>query len=528
MGPARVRVGAQRSRLEAASTEHRNAPRLSPCRLQQAFILNLSQHWFPIRRFGGQKWYNLNRCGFQRDPSSCARSVADGPACPLSFNEQPQAVSDLYLGMTLNQAETEGYSVFVLRPSEPAHASSSSSRREPSILETARADRMAEQLSVSGVSTEAQAFATKAAANGVDWASYGNFDDEDAELQAALAASVASASGTPITSTPPSRPISSLPSRPPSARQVSLEPDDPVAASRARAQAQLERFGRDQAAALRGEDAEMGFGSFGVRSRSTRAGQSSAAGNPSASTSGASSRDEAAHSVRRRRQADPEPVLLDESDDEGVGPTATIGLPFTQRRPSAEDRPPVAASHTDEDEEMMRRAIAESLREQEACDSLAASSGARTAMDAEDDGADEDGEDLGGEIEVDYRDDDYLARPPSLPAYLDSHADLSAFGTYDRVYDEEDAELQRAIKASMQGIPDDYSAPALALPVPQPSPFIRRPSPPPLQTTPAAKPDRKGDAVDADDDDDDPDDDGAEAPALMPEQIRALRLARFG
>jgi ataxin-3 len=508
-------------------------------RLQQAFIFNLSQHWFSIRRFGGQKWYNLNRCGAARPPLGM-RLSADPPALLCSFNEQPQAVSDLYLGMTLNQAEAEGYSVFVVRPSEPSHTGSTSTAAEPTMLETSRADRMAEQLGATGLSAAPHASGSSSAANGasVDWTSYGNFDDEDAELQAALAASVASAGGSPAALTPPSRPISSLPSRPPSVRQASLEADDPVAASRARAQAQLERFQRDQAAALRGEDA----GSFEIPSRSTRVGQSSRAANIGAGTSGASSRDDTASLSRRRRQGDPEPVVLDDSDDDAEDPASSLGLPVPPTRRSTVIRSPSAASPAprrhDEDEEMMRRAVAESLREQEARDSLAASTSARTAMDMADNEEElpvEDDEDLDNDIQINYQDDYDLvsmaARPPSMPAYLES-TDFSAFSAYDRNYDEEDAELQRAIKASMEGIPIDYTAPALALPPPQPSPFMRRASPPlPLphvsnEPTPVAEPAR----ADDDDADDDDNDDDAEAapPALTPEEIRALRLARFG
>ncbi len=61
---------------------------------QLAFILNLEQHWFTLRRFGltsvgedaGQgHWFNLN-----------------------SFLTAPEWVGKLYLGMVLQQAEAEG------------------------------------------------------------------------------------------------------------------------------------------------------------------------------------------------------------------------------------------------------------------------------------------------------------------------------------------------------------------------------------------------------------------------------------
>nr|XP_019044211.1 ataxin-3 [Kwoniella bestiolae CBS 10118]OCF23141.1 ataxin-3 [Kwoniella bestiolae CBS 10118] len=67
---------------------------------QVAFILNLSSHWFPLRRFSTfppsssaiKRWYNLN-----------------------SFLPQPEWISPTYLRMVLTQAEEEGYSVFVVR-----------------------------------------------------------------------------------------------------------------------------------------------------------------------------------------------------------------------------------------------------------------------------------------------------------------------------------------------------------------------------------------------------------------------------
>jgi hypothetical protein len=63
-------------------------------RLQSAFILNLQNHWLPIRRFSSpNRWYNLN-----------------------SFLDAPQWISPTFLAMVLAQAEEEGYNVFVVRP----------------------------------------------------------------------------------------------------------------------------------------------------------------------------------------------------------------------------------------------------------------------------------------------------------------------------------------------------------------------------------------------------------------------------
>lgn len=64
-------------------------------------MLNLSSHWFALRRFAPQpfppnstrRWYNMN-----------------------SFLTQgPEWISPTYLRLVLTQAEKEGYSVFVVR-----------------------------------------------------------------------------------------------------------------------------------------------------------------------------------------------------------------------------------------------------------------------------------------------------------------------------------------------------------------------------------------------------------------------------
>ncbi|KAJ1344176.1 hypothetical protein BSLG_001316 [Batrachochytrium salamandrivorans] len=60
---------------------------------EQAFICNLDEHWFTLRRFGGSpnRWYNLN-----------------------SLFKEPKYVSETYLGMFISQLEMEGYSIFVV------------------------------------------------------------------------------------------------------------------------------------------------------------------------------------------------------------------------------------------------------------------------------------------------------------------------------------------------------------------------------------------------------------------------------
>lgn len=69
-------------------------PTLGDTREQSAFIMNLSQHWLPLRRFAGRsdRWYNLN-----------------------SLLVSPEWLSSEYLSLAINTAEDEGHSVFVVR-----------------------------------------------------------------------------------------------------------------------------------------------------------------------------------------------------------------------------------------------------------------------------------------------------------------------------------------------------------------------------------------------------------------------------
>ncbi|KAI8816310.1 Ataxin-3 [Fimicolochytrium jonesii] len=82
---------------------------------EQAFVCNLQEHWFTLRRFGNspKRWYNLN-------------SVFDGP----------DYVSETYLGLLLAQLQNEGYSIFIvngtLAPSEADIYAESSPVPDPS------------------------------------------------------------------------------------------------------------------------------------------------------------------------------------------------------------------------------------------------------------------------------------------------------------------------------------------------------------------------------------------------------------
>lgn len=72
---------------------------------QMGFILNQSQHWYALRRFGR----------VSPDPALDA-DPGDGHWFNLnSFLTKPERIGKLYLGMFLQQAETEGMPPTYLR-----------------------------------------------------------------------------------------------------------------------------------------------------------------------------------------------------------------------------------------------------------------------------------------------------------------------------------------------------------------------------------------------------------------------------
>ncbi|KAH7339919.1 Josephin-domain-containing protein [Rhizoctonia solani] len=402
---------------------------------QLAFVLNLEQHWFTIRRFGHPKrkghWFNLN-----------------------SFLESPEWVGNTYLGMVLQQAEKEGYSVFVVRPLDPSNP-------EHMLPET-EGDLIAETLDAGDFEGQVQRISTTRtqtgpsaiAGPGPSSTSTG-FENEDMQMQRALQASIAAGYGggsiydfpeepTASSSGPSAPPIrpSSLglgyggDRGPPSRRtpvSVADDPptpqfeDDPVAASAARARLRLEQMQREQAAAM---NVLGGVGGLG-------GGYEAVELDPAA----AARRREAQDRVRRARE---------------------------------------------EEEEEVRRAMEESLKAHEQEDS---------------------GDDLS------------RYNTPPIPG---AH------------YDDEDAELQAALKASLES---HTASTASRVPVPVP---VRAPSaaasPAPAPSASTAKP-----AEDEDEDEDESDEEEEEqAPAASspeveakaevadPDEVRRRRLARFG
>ncbi|CAE7204875.1 unnamed protein product [Rhizoctonia solani] len=407
---------------------------------QMGFVLNLEQHWFTIRRFGHPRrkghWFNLN-----------------------SFLESPEWVGNTYLGMVLQQAEKEGYSVFVVRPVDPSNPEN--------MLPETEADLIAETLDPGDFGGQVQRISTTRTQSGPSNAITGagsssaptGLENEDMELQRALQASIAAGYGggsvyefsdEPAASTsapsvraaplglgyggdsgPPSRRTPVPADDPPTPRFE----DDPVAASAARARLRLEQMQREQAAAM------QGLGGLG-------GGYETVELDPAA----ASRRREAQDRVRRARE---------------------------------------------EEEEQVRQAMEASLRAHE--------------QDEDDDNSSR------------------YATPP-VPG---------GFGVGNRNYDDEDAELQAALRASLESHAASSATPAA---VPRPAPGAPVPAPAavraPSATAPSAPPVPKPTEDDEEDEEDEEEEEQAPAPpspevqvkaeVADPDELRRRRLARFG
>lgn len=198
---------------------------------QLAFILNYEQHWFTLRRFGPH-WFNLN-----------------------SFSE-PEWISKLYLGMVLQQAEADGYSVFAVTQADTS---------TPSALPHTAADDLAATLPEPHSANRPNLQSLNSRGSGATLAGdriavIEGLEDEDYELQAALQASLM---GDISTGQPPPVAHRSVPP-PPSEHEFSvqsrfetpLEPAsssylDPVAETTERNRLLLERMKAEQEYARR-------------------------------------------------------------------------------------------------------------------------------------------------------------------------------------------------------------------------------------------------------------------------------------
>lgn len=401
---------------------------------QLGFILNLNQHWFTLRRFGQASpnpdedqglghWFNLD-----------------------SALEGPQWVGNLYLTMVIQQAEQDGYSVFVVRQTDI---------NGPLALPRTEADELAAQLS--------EPMSSRPDSTSQDTAhSMEDFEDEDMDLQQALQASLAiEGHRPPLSSSPHSefnlesslplpvppplmtresrrwRPMASGAQTPvqlpilrsgsddisgPSSGDVSPVHDDPVAASLARNRSIMERMRIEQEMALRDnyQDVDM-------------------------------------QEVSRRRR------------------------------------------EHEEEEEMVRQAIAESeaLHQQEQHPRQAELVGQNTTVE--------------GEIGP-------FPQPPYAP---------TSSGSAHRVYDDEDAELQAALRASLEDVPEGYQIPDSPPPMMIP-PLHQLVERPPVPETMARTSSMGTDTGDSEMESETLSIASPEDEQISMEEMRRRRLARFG
>lgn len=361
---------------------------------QTAFVLNQNQHWYTLRRFGDLSipgdghWFNLD-----------------------SNKRQPQWISKLYLGMFLQQAESDGYSIFTVTQIDPD---------APSQLPHIDADDIASTFPDP----------TSASSSPRDDVEPG-LENEDMELQAALQASLAGAgepggswampssyppvqsslSASDIRGSRPTRGV--MPGIPPNQDPYGNADVDPITASMERDRVLMERMRYEQ---------ELGF----------------------------------------RQQYEEEAARF--------------------RR----QQPPHGPQARDDNEEVhFRRAIADSLADRRA----------RGELDDDDDS----------------EDSDYVPPPQARIPY--------SKGPLDRVYDDDDADFQAALRASLENAPTEFTP----LPVQ------------PLQTRQAPSPHISA-AVEGNEIDDQSEADTntiaseSEAPeeSVSVEEMRRRRLARFG
>ncbi|KAG8864565.1 hypothetical protein FRB96_005068 [Tulasnella sp. 330] len=309
--------------------------------LQPAFVLNLDSHWYTLRRFGPVAldfhWFNLN-----------------------SLLKRPEYVSNTLLAMTLQQAEAEGYSVFVVRALDDYNPLSSSPLPETNLdIVAATIPRLASYKSPSGGSPVQAGSSGHNQLKGRSLLSDSfGFEDEDMELQRALQASLA---------------------------EGGFEDPGPVFAKGL----------AHEAAADLPDKAFSAFQASMARQRETLANA-------------------------RREQ---EEALRESVQNE-------VASGSVRRRQTAGE---------EEEEEMMRRALEESM------------AAAKGTTAAEEDNADP--------IDMD-------ASLPTTPLHT-ALRDLPPpehFGG-PRMLDDEDAELQAALRASLENVPEGFTVPEVPLPV---------------------------------------------------------------
>lgn len=380
---------------------------------QLAFILNHNHHWYTLRRFGltpeGGHWFNLD-----------------------SSEREPRRIGKTYLGMFLQQAEQNGYSVFAVTPADSG-----------STLLRTRADEVAE--SAPELSSNVH-MSSATESTSLD-AGYG---DEDMDLQAALQASLMDGIDHRASTAPGASSPGTTPYPPP------LIPAD-----------------RD-IAGVRDRQVPNAMSSSNwvhLRSPPVRETYENADPDPVRTSM------ERNRVIMERMRREQEMALREQYEAEA----ARFGM--TRQEGS------IRTSEQDEEDEHIRRAIAASLVNHP-------NSGEEHDIIA-DDGDDED-------------DDEYHSTPPA--------------GQVHRVYDDDDADLQAALKASLENVPLGFTLPVS----PAPRPTQRFASPPPAPTTYAEQETEVGAESDLEEDTSRPPSEAPKEEELSIEEIRRRRLARFG
>lgn len=369
--------------------------------LQPGFILNLEQHWYALRRFGqlghNFHWFNLN-----------------------SFETEPKWISTTFLGMTLQQAEQEGYSVFVVKPLDPQGDNAQDTL-------PCDADNIAVTIPPPSSNPNISNISNLAMQDmGLDL-------DDDPELQIALQASLQGARETNAF------------------RSAAVEEDDDLPLPD-------EAFKAFQQSVARQKDSIM------------------------------QARMEQEEALRQIRVA-----------EVASGPS---------RRRTAGD---------EEEEELLRRALEESQKSTRVDN---ATGGNPALM-------------MSSTMRNAFGQDRQFPPPSAMPSPIKPRVQpLSS-----RHYDDEDEDLQAALKASLETAPLNFKVPDPAqLPSRSMSPTKPPANPAPLFNT--GSPSKPGKAVaveeeDDDDEDDEDDEDMVSAPSspkeeMSMEEIRKMRLARFG
>ncbi|KAG8979456.1 hypothetical protein FRC05_008442 [Tulasnella sp. 425] len=374
--------------------------------LQAGFILNLEQHWYALRRFGqlghNFHWFNLN-----------------------SFETEPKWISTTFLGMTLQQAEQEGYSVFVVKALDPQGENA----QDPLPCD---ADVLAVTIPPPTSNPNISKISNLAMQDlGLDL-------DDDPELQIALQASLQGARETNAF------------------RSAAVEEDDDLPLPD-------EAFKAFQQSVARQKDSIL------------------------------QARREQEEALRQIREAE-------------------VASGSSSRRRTTGD---------DEEEEMLRRALEESKEVTRANNAT----GGNPAMM------------MSSTMRNAFGQDRQFPPPSAMPSPTKPRVQPSA----SRHYDDEDEDLQAALKASLETAPPGFKVPDPA-PVPSRSMSPTKPPANPAPVLTAGSPSKPGKAVamEEEDDDEDEDDDDDEEMVSAPsspkeeeqpmsmEEIRKMRLARFG